>query len=856
MNGKNFTALGIGELGRDFLNQLQEEEYNISGIKYIAIDFDEEILNSCKADSKIVLDKNSDITETNRVFTDILTGINVLFLFVSTENEAEMRAGLALTERAKSINILTIATILSHFGYDDIKCTAKIRKFKTAANALMILSFCETEKNDFKGLFYRGLCDRICWAVKSIADLMQSSREKFTEAKNFLNKIGTIEESSTVGGKYSAISKTAVNAIYAIEGYQYGPVSIHSIPALEYFYDAGPLTKYSFREATRVLIIIYANKRTKSLSKAINVIKENANPDAKIIWGFVFDNNLKDNETRITLISAFGFDAPSGIYYETYEEMFKNESLESLYNLLKDGKISFNTKDKAFGITFFEAAVRYGNAELVELCFERGAMLKDFIEEDDARFVTPSDPLGAAIEYDNLETLRVIIKHGIIKRDYKGRNALIIAVDLEKANIVRALIDDGMSVNECDYEGRTALIHASERANSEIVKMLVEAKANVNVKDNDGETALMRVARWCWSERHDKFEVAMTAKILINSGADINSLNKEGQNALMRILDESHDNIDEKIIKLLVDTGINVNAVDNNGNTALAIAIKNKFEVVPLLLSFGADMKLLKVRPVPSKYEHDEELQKDDDAVATGKFSYDVRDLIKSIIESTDDVNIMDINEVQRIFGVGRHDRIRLHLAINLYDTIKKAFIPYEFKPYPEANAILLTAAYCGNIRHIEKCLAKGADINTKTDDYYTPLMYAAMFNTAEVVRFLIEHGADVNAQNFQRQTALLLIISQNSWPWHPDVISELAKGGANVNEIFDGGLTLLMLAARDCHYYSDGDIAAELIEAGANINFMNKDGKTALMLAYEEKNFGTVRALLAAGADIKQILK
>ncbi len=63
------------------------------------------------------------------------------------------------------------------------------------------------------------------------------------------------------------------------------------------------------------------------------------------------------------------------------------------------------------------------------------------------------------------------------------------------------------------------------------------------------------------------------------------------------------------------------------------------------------------------------------------------------------------------------------------------------------------------------------------------------------------------------------------------------------------------MIAACECCYDDQGQIAAELIKSGADINFTRYDGETALTLAYKAKNFGTVRVLLAAGADISAIL-
>ena len=201
------------------------------------------------------------------------------------------------------------------------------------------------------------------------------------------------------------------------------------------------------------------------------------------------------------------------------------------------------------------------------------------------------------------------------------------------------------------------------------------------------------------------------------------------------------------------------------------------------------------------------------------------------------------------------HGQIRIHMKQNIWNVIEKAFVPSEYAPYPESDANLLAASCLGSLKDIQEYISQGADVNAMTSDGYTPLMYAAMFNTAEAVRLLIENGADVNAKNFQRQTALSLIVSKEGFPYDPDVIPEIVKGGADVNDYYDGDSTLLMIAARDSVFHTHGDIAAELIKAGADVNAVRRDGKNALMLAYESENFGTLRVPLASGADISPLM-
>ena len=79
----------------------------------------------------------------------------------------------------------------------------------------------------------------------------------------------------------------------------------------------------------------------------------------------------------------------------------------------------------------------------------------------------------------------------------------------------------------------------------------------------------------------------------------------------------------------------------------------------------------------------------------------------------------------------------------NIWNVIEKTFVPSNFAPYPESNANLLAASCLGSIKDIQEYISQGAYVNAITADGYTPLMYAAMFNTAEAVRFLIENGAE-----------------------------------------------------------------------------------------------------------------
>lgn len=559
MNGK-IIALGIGETGRDFLGQLQSGDYDVTCVE-------------CAEYETL----------------DILSGVSILFLFATTEDATEMNQALEVCNTAKTMGILTIATVISYEAYDDEGSTAKLRKFKAVCDAMMILSFSEGEKNDCGGEFFKGLCDPICRTVEALSQVMNEN------IKSFLRGIGTLTPSTATdkGAGY-----TALKAIDAIRGYKYGRVDISSIPVLEYFRDGGAVCNYGFSQATRIIIIIAAGQRKYSF-RAVQAITSRAHKNAKIICSHVLDERLNDDDIRITMLSAFGFDSPSWKYYENYEFMFMDETPESIYSMLAEKRIGIYDKDKSFGITFFEAAVRYGNAELVNLCFERGADVRHFTGLYDVRCVTPYEPLGSAIEYGNIDTLSELLRHGITKRKSDGMTAMMIASFSGREDIVSALIARGYGVNDCDKEGNTMLMIAASRCQTEVVRKLIAAGADVNAVDDYGNTPLLCTASGFPRSLGDgNMRREITAKVvdmLISAGADATARNFKGQTALMCMLEET----DAKILRLLLDAGTDINAVADDGNTALSMAIEERFDLVPLMLEAGADLGLLTLEDFP-----------------------------------------------------------------------------------------------------------------------------------------------------------------------------------------------------------------------------------------------------------------
>ena len=111
--------------------------------------------------------------------------------------------------------------------------------------------------------------------------------------------------------------------------------------------------------------------------------------------------------------------------------------------------------------------------------------------------------------------------------------------------------------------------------------------------------------------------------------------------------------------------------------------------------------------------------------------------------------------------------------------------------------AACVLAARAGNAELVTLLLAHGADVNSRDQSGWTPLMRAAMKGHVEAVRVLLNHGAEVNAQeNGEAWTALHWATARG----HADVVALLLSHGADYSLRTQDGMTPLMLAMKEGH--------------------------------------------------------
>ena len=142
--------------------------------------------------------------------------------------------------------------------------------------------------------------------------------------------------------------------------------------------------------------------------------------------------------------------------------------------------------------------------------------------------------------------------------------------------------------------------------------------------------------------------------------------------------------------------------------------------------------------------------------------------------------------------------------------------------------------------------IQSGVDVNRMIPgESTTNLFYACMIGDPELVRLLIEHGAQIDGR--RGYTASLLTEALRSG--HSGVVAVLLEKGVDPNVTDHGGQTPLMLAT------SNGDKRSirVLLAAGADVSVSHYSG-SALARAVRAGDIDIVRLLLSVGANPEEI--
>ncbi len=157
---------------------------------------------------------------------------------------------------------------------------------------------------------------------------------------------------------------------------------------------------------------------------------------------------------------------------------------------------------------------------------------------------------------------------------------------------------------------------------------------------------------------------------------------------------------------------------------------------------------------------------------------------------------------------------------------------------------------YAKSVAVLDLLQAAGADFSAADLHGDTALMKVARTGELDMLRALLDCGADVDAVTDLGKTAIHFATESYSSSTRMACLQALLDAGADPNEETNEGDTPLMLAAES----GDEQIVRVLIGSGARVNASDRAGNTALLRALMSAGPATkaITELLRAGADVE----
>jgi len=199
------------------------------------------------------------------------------------------------------------------------------------------------------------------------------------------------------------------------------------------------------------------------------------------------------------------------------------------------------------------------------------------------------------------------------------------------------------------------------------------------------------------------------------------------------------------------NSGADILVSDEDGKSVYAIAIKNSH------LDLAKRLQEIQVKDW-EKAGAPLEPQPLYDAI-----EYDNVPLVNKFIEADFDISKKHINGVAPVvFAIFNNSNEVLNLLLNHGVDVNYAF---DFRP------LICIAAMFNQQRTVEILLANGASINDSDGSGVTPLMFAARDGSNNLIRFLLQHGAEKTAVDLENDTALDMAKSAG----HDDTVALLS---------------------------------------------------------------------------------
>jgi cell division protein FtsZ len=321
-------VVGVGGSGNNAITRMIDSK--IKGVEFVAINTDAQALHHSKASEKVHIGKNltkglgsgmnpeigRQAAEENRdEIQEVLKGSDMVFVTCGLGGGTGTGAAPIVAETAKELGALTVAVVTKPFAFEGAQRRAiadeGLENLKERVDTLItipndkLLSIIDRKTTLISA--FKIVDDVLRQGVQGISDLITKPgivNVDFADVRAIMEDSG----SALMGiGIASGENRAAEAAKAAINS-----------PLLELSIDGAKGVLFNVSGATDLTML--------EINEAANIITENIDPNAKVIFGAVSDDQIRKGDIHITVV-ATGFDA-NRVSEGSLEERLSQISIE------------------------------------------------------------------------------------------------------------------------------------------------------------------------------------------------------------------------------------------------------------------------------------------------------------------------------------------------------------------------------------------------------------------------------------------------------------------------------------------------------------------------------------------------
>ncbi|KAK9763693.1 hypothetical protein K7432_009404 [Basidiobolus ranarum] len=536
-----------------------------------------------------------------------------------------------------------------------------------------------------------------------------------------------------------------------------------------------------------------------------------------IKYGAKIDAIDRRNESALTLASYWGYhELVRYLLSENIDLTSHNQGKVSLLKaidqdnhrivkyLLEAGQ-NANSEDPEVDKVPIIVASYKDNEKIIKSLLEYGADI-NAIGPDSSTSLTTSAYWG------HEKALDCLLEHGVAleKGKKQGFRALITSIDRGYYRITRKLLKAGVNPGDYDPEiDHVPMVSAGNNGTVKTLEILVEFNHDINSVRHDNHTALTIASYW-------NHEAAVIAIIEANVAME---KHRQGWRALIIAIERGY----HRIVRLLLKAGVDASSFDAEVDKIpfIVAACEGNVETLKILIGAGYDPNINGAN--------------NENPLSSAVF-WDHYDATKYLIEST---------------SLGKNGKM-IEIAIGVAEKrshSRIAALLSEFLQNMESSVLdnIFACIKTGDISVVNNYILANPEsvfLRLQPTDQ-TPLMLASIENQPAIVESLLDHGAHIDASDNERQTSLILATRLG----HQEVVRILLQRGANPNlTMGPQNRTSLMIAIEN----EQNEIFNMLIQHEANHGYPDLRLRTPLMYAAEQGRDHMLQTLIEKGARIQ----